>query len=90
MRLDLIAHALAGAAMGAAVAAGAAPLGWGLALLAALTAALVAGWAKEIVWDAALGRGQFDAADAWATTLGGPAGWAMTWAAVWAAERWIA
>lgn len=39
--------------------------------IAGFCAAMVAGWVKEWIWDAWLGRGEFDPWDAVATTGGG-------------------
>lgn len=66
MQIDKLLHVLAGLVIAAV----------SLALMpkepiAAFCAAMVAGWVKEWVWDAWLGKGTFDKWDAVATTAGG-------------------
>lgn len=61
---DKIAHFIVGALISAAVS-------MLLGSVAGVCAALLIGAAKEWIWDAWLGKGQFEAADLWATVAGG-------------------
>ena len=70
MPTDKLIHALGGLIIGLAVTLVSNPV-------AGVVAALLVGSAKEWIYDAWMGRGNFEAADLWATVAGGAIGAAL-------------